>query len=227
MTSDSKLLRLRLAAFDRAHAVSQFVVFKGKDLHQIVITSIDGRMARGGHGLPKVSPGSAMPYPSTPAGRATPKTALGPMAVSGVASPQGGRPAGVFYPFSHPTPTPMTSLPHKNLTKIIVKTNKRRSKHSPREIGSYSAPSLPLPKFPLSCPRLRAKSRLLSIIRYSRFMPFLEQINFELKGNFLRVERRWNELHGATVERRGFQQTRGEILAVPLRLQQFEASEEK
>jgi hypothetical protein len=30
-----------------------------------------GRMARGGHGLPKVSLGPAMPYPSTPCGRAT------------------------------------------------------------------------------------------------------------------------------------------------------------
>jgi hypothetical protein len=30
-------------------------------------------MARGGHGLPKVSPKSAMPYPSTPCGRATPR----------------------------------------------------------------------------------------------------------------------------------------------------------
>jgi hypothetical protein len=27
-------------------------------------------MARGGHGLPKVLPGPAMPYPSTPCGRA-------------------------------------------------------------------------------------------------------------------------------------------------------------
>jgi hypothetical protein len=33
-------------------------------------------MARGIHGLPKFSPGSAMPDPSTPCGRATPQTAL-------------------------------------------------------------------------------------------------------------------------------------------------------
>jgi hypothetical protein len=33
------------------------------------------RMARGGHGLPKVSPGPAMIYPSTPSGWATPETA--------------------------------------------------------------------------------------------------------------------------------------------------------
>jgi hypothetical protein len=33
-------------------------------------------MARGGHGLPKVTPGPSMPYPFTPCGWATPKTAL-------------------------------------------------------------------------------------------------------------------------------------------------------
>jgi hypothetical protein len=37
-----------------------------------------GRMARGGHGLPQVSPGSAMPNASTPCGRAIPETALRP-----------------------------------------------------------------------------------------------------------------------------------------------------
>jgi hypothetical protein len=34
------------------------------------------RMARGGHGLPKVSPEPTMPYPSSPCGQATPQTAL-------------------------------------------------------------------------------------------------------------------------------------------------------
>jgi hypothetical protein len=33
--------------------------------------NIHRRMARGGHGLPKVSPESAMPYPSTPCRQAT------------------------------------------------------------------------------------------------------------------------------------------------------------
>jgi hypothetical protein len=33
-------------------------------------------MARGGHGLPNVSLGPAMPYLSTPCGRATPETAV-------------------------------------------------------------------------------------------------------------------------------------------------------
>jgi hypothetical protein len=38
-----------------------------------------GRMARRGHGLPKVSPGPALPYPSSPCGRATPEMALRPL----------------------------------------------------------------------------------------------------------------------------------------------------
>jgi hypothetical protein len=46
-----------------------------------------GRMARGGHGLPKVSLGPAMSYLSTPCGRATPETVL-----------------QVFYTFGYPTP---------------------------------------------------------------------------------------------------------------------------
>jgi hypothetical protein len=56
-----------------------------------------GLMARGGHGLPQVSPGPTMPDPSTPYRRATPKTA-------GVAQPQDRRPAAVFYPYVHPNP---------------------------------------------------------------------------------------------------------------------------
>jgi hypothetical protein len=56
-------------------------------------------MERGGLGLPKVSPGLAMPDPSMPCGRATPEKAI-----SGVARLLGGRPAAVFYPFGHPAP---------------------------------------------------------------------------------------------------------------------------
>jgi hypothetical protein len=37
---------------------------------------IQGRMGRSIHGLPKVSPGPAMPNPSMPCGRSTPKQAL-------------------------------------------------------------------------------------------------------------------------------------------------------
>jgi hypothetical protein len=57
-------------------------------------------MARGGHGLPKVSSWPAMPYSSTPCGLVTPETV-----VSWVSRLQGGlRPVAVFYPFGHPTP---------------------------------------------------------------------------------------------------------------------------
>jgi hypothetical protein len=41
-------------------------------------TKRHGRMARGGYGLPKVSPEPAMPNPSTPCRQATPETALQP-----------------------------------------------------------------------------------------------------------------------------------------------------
>jgi hypothetical protein len=83
------------------------------------------RMAGGDHGLPKVSLGPAMPYPSTSCGWATPETALRPFqphgrfsftavstsrpfqlygrfnltAVDGVARLQGWRPVAVLYPF--------------------------------------------------------------------------------------------------------------------------------
>jgi hypothetical protein len=55
-------------------------------------------MTWGGHGLPKVSLGPAMPYPSTSCGRETPEKALWPF--------QGwaGQHAAVFYPLGHPTP---------------------------------------------------------------------------------------------------------------------------
>jgi hypothetical protein len=56
------------------------------------------RRARGGQGLPKVSLGLAMPYPSMPCRRATPVTALRPFQ---------GRLAAVFYLLGHPTRTSM------------------------------------------------------------------------------------------------------------------------
>jgi hypothetical protein len=69
------------------------------------------RMARGGHGLPKVSPRLALHYLSMPCGQATPETALQP--VLGVARPQGGRHADVFYPFRHPTLYAYAFVPSK------------------------------------------------------------------------------------------------------------------
>jgi hypothetical protein len=61
-------------------------------------------MARGGHGLPKVPHGPAMPNPSMPCRRTTLETTVSCNAVSGVAWPQGGRPVAVSFPFRHPTP---------------------------------------------------------------------------------------------------------------------------
>jgi hypothetical protein len=58
---------------------------------------LHGRMARGGHGLPGVSPRPATPYPFTPGTRAKPETAIcGP--------PTGRVTCAVYYPFGHPTP---------------------------------------------------------------------------------------------------------------------------
>jgi hypothetical protein len=61
--------------------------------------TVHERMARGGHGLPKVSHRPAMPNPSRSCGQATLESAI-----SGVVHLQGGRPAAFFYPFGQPTP---------------------------------------------------------------------------------------------------------------------------
>jgi hypothetical protein len=72
-------------------------------------------MARGGHGLPKVSLGPAMPDPSMPSGIlgvatrrvgsmhpfSTPLDTLQPFQGK---PPAKQTPAAVFYPFGHPTP---------------------------------------------------------------------------------------------------------------------------
>jgi hypothetical protein len=57
-------------------------------------------MAMGGHGLPKVSPGPAMPDPSTPCRRASPETALRSFQGWPMTSPQG------WWPSSTPLDTP-------------------------------------------------------------------------------------------------------------------------
>jgi hypothetical protein len=57
-----------------------------------------GHTARGIHGLPKVLCSAAMPNPFMPCGRATPLTAIW-----GVARPQGGQAAAVFFPLGYPT----------------------------------------------------------------------------------------------------------------------------
>jgi hypothetical protein len=68
-------LRIKVRSEDPPHkylinAFLNVFIFRKKSL-----CTKHGRMARDGHGLPIVSLGPAMPYPSTPYGRATPETA--------------------------------------------------------------------------------------------------------------------------------------------------------
>jgi hypothetical protein len=61
-------------------------------------------MARGGHGLPKVLLGPAMPYPSTLCGWATPETAF--WAFQGWYTPEAPEaPVGGLWPYSIPLDT--------------------------------------------------------------------------------------------------------------------------
>jgi hypothetical protein len=60
------------------------------------------RMARGGRGLPKVSPGPAMPYSSTPCRQATLGTALWPF--QGWSAEQSGRPSSTLLDTRFRTP---------------------------------------------------------------------------------------------------------------------------
>jgi len=64
-----------------------------------------GRMARGGHGLPKVLTGPVMPCPSTPCGRVTPETALCSFQGWPTCRVGGLRPS--FIPLDTPRHTPM------------------------------------------------------------------------------------------------------------------------
>jgi hypothetical protein len=60
------------------------------------------RISRGGHELPEVSLGPAMPYPSMPCGWPPLKRPYGCLG-RGRLQREGG-PAAVFYPLGHPTP---------------------------------------------------------------------------------------------------------------------------
>jgi hypothetical protein len=63
-----------------------------------------GRMARGGHGLPKVSPRPAIPYPSTPCGWAIPETAVRPVQGWSAQRLGGLRPSSTLLNTPHRTP---------------------------------------------------------------------------------------------------------------------------
>jgi hypothetical protein len=60
-----------------------------------------GHMARGGHGIPRVLLGPAMPDPSTPCRWPLLKRSYSRFRGG---CQHGGRPAVVFYPFGHPAP---------------------------------------------------------------------------------------------------------------------------
>jgi hypothetical protein len=75
------------------------------ELYVTAAGNTHGRMAKGGHGLPKLSPGPAMPDHFMPCGRATPN-----MAVSRVARPQAERPAAIFTLLEIPRRMPMEIL---------------------------------------------------------------------------------------------------------------------
>jgi hypothetical protein len=69
---------------------SSLEIHLNKD-HSLLIQK-HGRMARGGHGLFRVSPGPAMPYPSKPCGRAIPETNVRPFQGCRVACPPSSTP---------------------------------------------------------------------------------------------------------------------------------------
>jgi hypothetical protein len=65
-------------------------------------SSVHGHKARSIHGLPKVLLGPAMPYPSTPSGKANSKTALQPF--QEWSALKAGSLQSLFNPIGHPTP---------------------------------------------------------------------------------------------------------------------------
>jgi hypothetical protein len=84
------------------------------------------RMARGGHGLPKVSLGPAMPYPNTPCGLATSETALRLFQGWPVYRAGGLQPS--YYPLGHPTPYASDFDPRASTLERgqrIMQTNKK------------------------------------------------------------------------------------------------------
>jgi hypothetical protein len=80
------------------------------------------RMAKGIHGLPKVSPGPALSNPSTPCGRATPKTALWPFLGWSACR------AGSLRPSSTPLDTPRRT----DLVRSSTSPSHTRSSWTPR-----------------------------------------------------------------------------------------------
>jgi hypothetical protein len=82
-------------------------------------------MVRGGHGLPKLSLGPAIPYPSTPCRRASLETAL--QLFQGWPAHRAGLPVAVFYPLGHPTPYAY-NFPEEIILEVRIKAKKATEK---------------------------------------------------------------------------------------------------
>jgi hypothetical protein len=99
-------LKLSVLEVKPIHHFKIFLPFL--DLFNSKQLSAHRRLARGDHGLPQVLLGPAMPNPSTPCRRATSETAVG------LARPQGGWPAAVFYPLGRPMSNAYEDAPSKS-----------------------------------------------------------------------------------------------------------------
>jgi hypothetical protein len=88
--------------FKRTHACAR------RHTHVLARTNAHRRMAKGGHGLPNVSPGPAMPYLSMPCGQATLKQPYGCF----WGSPPTGWTLDRLQLFSNPLNTPHCSPMH-------------------------------------------------------------------------------------------------------------------
>jgi hypothetical protein len=107
----------------------EWLILEGKSK-----TSKSWAYSKGCHGLLKVSLGPAMPYPSTPCGRATPETAFHPF--QGWPALQAGN-LGPFY-------TPLDSQCHRHMLKVTLFSP---DIHLPRYIV-YRYKAFPLLFFP-------------------------------------------------------------------------------
>jgi hypothetical protein len=86
------------------HGAEHQAPLRAEDLNRAAHSN-HGRMARGGHGLPKVSSGPTMPDPSTPCGQAIPELNLRPFQGWPARSAIGQCPSST--PLDTPRRTPM------------------------------------------------------------------------------------------------------------------------
>jgi hypothetical protein len=107
--SRSEMLRCHAGAGDRPPSLSlpwRVTCPNSRDRVNTWLRDTRANIARGGHGLPKVVPGLAMPYPSTPCGRATPETDI--LLFHGWPARRAGGLRRSFTPLDTPRRAPMT-----------------------------------------------------------------------------------------------------------------------